>query len=269
MFNNDNNNVFRDYKDLSLIELLGFLMSNEFSPTKVCREVRVTPGGKDMSMRQIARSMFGVIYEKFMQCSEKERRSIARSDMEFIYIMKTLVIQKMQLVVDKNEMITEELEREIYQDIWIPTPISDIPKIPRGGELFWAPVADPIVAKELTVQEKERDTKISNVLYAVWDNVHELYPNEYAKTWPMFMRSIEKGRQLVINTSHKETSDILLHEKTGQKFYSVAIPWITDLVIKEVIKVCSLGRKRQREMYSRVADMTWNKLVGGERASSF
>src|SRR5918994_1356176 len=95
-------------------------------------------------------------------------------------MMKTLVIQKM-LLVDKNEKVTEELEREVYQDIWIPTPISEIPKIPQGKEPLWVPEGDPIV--ELTVQKKEIDTKISNVLYAVWDNVHKLYPDEYAKAW--------------------------------------------------------------------------------------
>jgi len=66
----------------------------------------------------------------------------------------------------------------------------------------------------------------------------------------------------VINLSHKETSDILLHE-TGEKFYGVAIPWTTNLVMNNIAEVCSLGRKRFREMYTQVANATWDKLVGG------
>jgi hypothetical protein len=47
---------------------------------------------------------------------------IARSDIEFIYMLKNYIIKKM-LLVGKNEKVTEELEREVYQDIWIPTQI--------------------------------------------------------------------------------------------------------------------------------------------------
>jgi hypothetical protein len=245
-----------DFKDLNLPEILFFLMSESFSPAEIRRELWAIPKGSNMSTRDLARTMLGTMCVKYMQCSEKERRSIARSDIEFIYMMKHLIIQKFQLI-NKNEEITDELEREIYLDIWISTPILDIPKIPRGNELLWSSVGDPIVEK--TAQERERETELLNVLYAVWDSVHELYPHEYAKAWPTFMGENPKG-QIVINTAHKETSEILLHE-TGERFYNVAIPWMTNLVINDIAKVCSLGRKRFREMYTRIANVTWNKLV--------
>jgi hypothetical protein len=211
--------------------------------------------GKEVSTRVVAWSMFGVLYEKFMQCSEKERRSIARSDIEFIYIAKTLAIQKVLHM--SNKAITEDLEREVYQNIWISTPLSDIPKIPRGNELIWSDAGDPI--KEQTPKDKKRSKKIATVVYAIWDNVQELYPEEYAKAWPVFLRATEKGR-LMINTTHKEKSDVILHG-TGVKFYHVAVPSFTSLVIDEITKVCNLGRKERREMYTRVADATWKKLV--------
>jgi hypothetical protein len=242
-----------DFKDLNLPDILFFLMSDSFSPAEIRRELRAIPKGSNMSTRDIARMMFRTIYEKFMQCSKKERRSIARSDIEFIYIMKHLVIRKFQLI-NRYEEITAELEQEIYQNNWISTPLSDIPKIPRSNELLWSSDGDPIV--ERTAQDKERETEILNVLYAVWDNVHELYPHEYAKAWPIFMGENKKW-QYVINTVHKETSDILLHEK-GEKFYNVVIPWITNLVINNIAEVCSLGRKSFREMYTQVLNVTWN-----------
>jgi hypothetical protein len=146
-----------DFKDLNLPVILNFLMSESFSPAEMRREVRATPNGSNMSTRDVARMMFGTIYVKFVQCSEKERRSIARSDIEFIYMMKHLVIQKFQLI-NKKEEVTAEIEQEIYQNNWISTPLSDIPKITRGNELLWSPVGDPMV--ERTAQEKERDTEI-------------------------------------------------------------------------------------------------------------
>jgi len=176
----------RDFINLNLPEILSYLMSETFSPAEMSREVRAYPEGSNMSTRDMARTMFGTIYEKFMQCSEKERRSIARSDIEFVFIMKHLVALKFQLI-NKNEEITDELEREIYQRIWISTPVSDIPKIPRGNELLWSQVGDPVV--EPTEPEKE----ILNVLYAVWDGVRELYPHEYTKpglySWEILLRN--------------------------------------------------------------------------------
>jgi hypothetical protein len=235
------------YKDITLMQMLNVLISEERLPLVY----KNGAGRATIPPEKIAQGLFRTIYQKFMQCSESERRSIARSDVEFIHMMKQHIILKMQFV-EKGEPITEQLEQEIFKEIWMPT--TDIPKIPRGNELLWSAEGD--VEPELTEEQKESNKRITEVFYLVWDSIHELYPIEHAKIWPQVRKS-----RLGINLSHKELTDILLHE-TGPNFYNVAVHWLTDASVDAIMRTCkNVNKQKKKEMYARVMNATWNSLA--------
>jgi len=236
-----------NYKDITLMEMLRVILSEE----KISSFYKIQAGLAGVSSKKIAQGLFRTIYQKLIQCSERERRTIARSDVEFIHMMKQRIILKMQFI-EKGEPITEQLEQEVFGEFWIPTP--DVPKITRGNELLWSSEGD--VELELTEEQKESNKGITEVFYLVWDNIQELYPIEHAKTWPQ----VRKLR-LRINLSHKELSNILLHE-TGPKFYNVVVPWLTDAAIDVIMRTCkNVNKQKQKEMYARVMDATWKSLA--------
>jgi hypothetical protein len=196
-----------------------------------------------------------------MQCTEKERRDIIRSDIEFIYIMKQHIILRLRLNTDKEGRIPEELERQIYGEHWIPTPLKDIPKIPRGKELIWSNVGDPI--PQQTKNEKKRTEILNEVILKVWDNVEVLYPEIYAKSWPVYVQKVEAGEmRLMINSAHEKDNKVLMHARRGPKFYSVAIPWLSYAIVDIISRICGdIDDGTKKAMYQKIVRTTWEKIV--------
>jgi hypothetical protein len=70
------------------------------------------------------------IREKYEACTEREKREITRSDIEFIYIIMSAVALRCGF---KNIKDCFDIDESTL----------NIPKIPRGKELFWSELGDP------------------------------------------------------------------------------------------------------------------------------
>jgi hypothetical protein len=264
----------KPFEDINLIDWLraiieppgegGVVSSEPFAKDRI-DEIQVmahyvTKGQFKPTREQIAQGIFVSIHDTFMKCTEAERRNIARSDIEFIYLMKQHIAKRLGFG-DEEGIIDHDLEQQIYKEHWIPTPHSEIPKIPRGKELFWSTAGDPIPQR--TSQEKKRDEIVHEVMSEVWDNVEELYPEEYSKSYPIYVEWVKSGKiTLGLNINHKENMRILNHARRGIKFYSVTVPWLSAAIVDVVARICgNIDEQRKKTMAFNVTKATWDGLV--------
>ena len=104
--------------------------------------------------------------EKYEACTEREKREITRSDIEFIYIIMSAVALRCGF---KNIKDCFDIDESTL----------NIPKIPRGKELFWSELGDP--DPEVSEEDKMLHSKIEELVSEIVNAFHDLYPEMYSK----------------------------------------------------------------------------------------
>lgn len=142
-----------DYDNLTLPQILGVVLRDD---------IRLPHS------QTIAQIFYEKTVEKFLACTERERRDITRSDPEFMAIIRDAIIQRCGF---KNEQ--EAYEKEIE--------IPKIPRIKRGNEYIWSPLGDPQKPEAQEMQEINK--KLDCLTTFVLKKFREFYPHDYAKSF--------------------------------------------------------------------------------------
>ena len=191
--------------------------------------------------KRIARLMFFAIMKKFNSFTEAERRSITRSDAEFMLIMKETIMKRCGF---KNEIDAYGDE----EDIKIP----EIPIIKRRNELFWHPDADPEENPQPPDAEMDEIVeKLEEINSMIYRTASEYYPTEYSKTF-----AIMRHGKLCLNLSQTETIKQLKDtRKDAVEFRKVAVPLMAKAAVDYMADHCSMKPKEVKEMYSTIVEV--------------
>jgi hypothetical protein len=158
---------------------------------------------------RVARNMIKEVHMKFMACTEKERRTITRSDPEFLYLMMRAISKRCGFDT-------------LLEAFGIDETTINIPRIKRGNELFWCELGDP--EPELTEEDIMFQNKMSSLMSTIIKRLHKLYPDLYN------MLKDKYHGTLTINTSHKENAD-KLRELNDKEFKIFATPQLIDALV--------------------------------------
>jgi hypothetical protein len=157
----------------------------------------------------MAKILFKKTIEKYLSCSEDERRKITRSDPEFEQIVKDVIITRSGF---KDEI--EAFGTEI--------PLS-VPRLKRGKELFWHPSGEP--EPEISPKNREMFVKFEGLTRMVLHKVEELYPDLYIK-----LREYHNGAIMVTNVDNPIFNK-LVNAKDENEFNAIAIPAMIDALV--------------------------------------
>lgn len=179
-----------------------------------------------------ARALYEKLVQLFLACTEKEKRTIARSDAEFMAIIKSAIIERSGF---RNEQ--EAFGKEIL--------LPKIPRIKRGNELVWSSLGDPEEPIRPEIQPLIK--KLQPLTSLVMQKILDFYPDAYAKSFP----NPEETMTFVLNTSHvKIFSELQVSE--GNNFQQLALPLIVRAIVDEVGKRYNLSHEKVNEMYESV-----------------
>jgi hypothetical protein len=193
--------------NLTLMDCLSMLLqgskSDEHGAIKI---TRCTDLPHDSEMAKI---LFKKTIEKFLSCSEDERRKITRSDPEFVQIVKDVIITRSGF---KDEI--EAFGTEI--------PLS-VPRLKRGKELFRHTSGEP--EPEISPKNREMAVKFEGLARIVLQKVEELYPDLNIK-----LREYHSGAAITTNTDNPAFNK-LVNAKDEKEFNAIAIPAIIDALV--------------------------------------
>jgi len=164
--------------------------------------------------KEFAARLVVIIHQKFMACTEEERRTITRSDTEFVYLISNAVAMRCGF-------------KDMEDAFGMKASSLDIPKIKRGKELFWTPLGDPDPQEE-TVDETLK-IKTHDLIEEIIANFNELYPGLYAK-----LKDNYSGSRMVLNTSHADEADEMHRLAQGsdlREFKAYAAPYLVDALV--------------------------------------
>lgn len=117
----------RRLDNLTLMDFLAMLLEgsrpDEYGAITITQQIDL-PHDSEM-----AKILFRKTVEKFLSCSEDERRKITRSDPEFVQIVKDVIINRSGF-------------RDEIEAFGVEIPLS-VPRLKRGKELFWHPSGEP------------------------------------------------------------------------------------------------------------------------------
>lgn len=217
----------------------------------------------DPSMRTLphdklaARSFFDGIMNKFRECTVEERRTITRSDEEFYEMIKQQVATTAGFTLEE---FTEAIATEAAANWKSELETLEIPKIPRGNELFWFPPGDPEPEPDSLGKELQRLAGI------IIKQFQELYPDLYSK-----LRYAEELKTLtmVLNASHNDkihtlqsALDEAQKEDDYYKFDELALPMlINGLVMSFLVKKDNyVNTHHRKQIYNNILNAVNKEL---------
>ena len=192
----------------TIIDDLGALISNNVHDNAVSFNNIIADFPHD---KEFASKLLYQTYEKFMSCTENERRQIMRSDAEFLYTIGEIIARRSGF-------------RSIEEAFDVDTTRLNIPKIPRGKEMFWNDIGDPEHEIDKILKSK-MDSLVSDIL----TKFYELYPDLYSKLKDHFKGAI------VLNTSPEgnvEKLHRLANTKGAEREFKLfAAPQLIDALV--------------------------------------
>jgi len=147
-----------------------------------------------------------------MTCTEGERRTITRSDTEFVYLISNAVAMRCGF-------------KDMKDAFGMKASSLDIPKIERGKKLFWTPLGDPD-AQEEAVDEALK-IKTHDLIEEIIANFNKLYPDLYAK-----LKDNYSGGRMVL--SHADEADEMHRLAQGsdlRECKAYAAPYLVDALV--------------------------------------
>lgn len=265
----------KDLRDMSLIDLLGLITTfGEQRDRTVVAEAEpftkdfldeikvithyITKGEFKPTDEQLAQTTYMLVMSKYDACSEKEKRDIVRSDIEFKVMMQHH-IAKLHGFVGEDGHYKKDL-KDIFGEHYVNEPV---PRIPRGNEMLWSDLGDP--EPPLSNKQKRANKAFGEVIILVWDSVEKLYPQEFKTAWPIYCERVKEGRfTVVLNKSRKEEYAIIMRAKKDDQYYKTAIRGASYVVVEFLGHELKMNPEIKKVVYSEVTKHLWNELTGSE-----
>ena len=220
-------NLEDELRNMTLLDLLVFVLPEDSKLPKT---------------QYVANAFWYTICKKFLACTEDERRTIARSDLEFVSIMRRTIMKRCGFK-DEIEAYGQKVD-------------FDVPKIPRKNELLWSTEADP--EEEQDPEYAKINSGFSKLVSEVFIAMKEFYPNDLQKAFP----DREAQGVMAINTSHtqliKEMQYAVRHD--FKKFVDIALKHVVAAIMMQVEEKTQVSKSQRDEMTKVIQDAVRKNL---------